>query len=129
MPKNEVPEDKKAREVKCDNLNLIRDAVWPESPAEDAYAAFDEFLSEREAYRLRKPDFFAPDLYDADAEEPYLVAGLLPEVGISLFVGDWDAGKTILLVDLAAHVAYGSPASVSCSWPCPRQSDSLLLSI
>ena len=109
MPKNEVPEDRKAREVKCDNLNLIRDAVWPESPAEDTYEAFDEFLSEREAYRLRKPDFFAPDLYDADAEEPYLVAGLLPEVGISLFVGEWDAGKTILLVDLAAHVAYGLP--------------------
>ena len=26
-----------------------------------------------------------------------------------LFAGDWDSGKTILLVDLAAHVAYGLP--------------------
>jgi hypothetical protein len=109
MPKDEVPEDMKEMVLKSSNLGYCMNAVWPENLAEYAPEAFDEFLYEREAHRLRKPDFFAPDLYDADAEEPYLVAGLLPEVGISLFVGEWDAGKTILLVDLAAHVAYGSP--------------------
>lgn len=99
----------KKRVLTCSDLRYCKNPVWPENLAKDAPEVFDEFLYERRAHRRRKPDFFAPDLYDADTEEPYLVAGLLPEVGISLFVGEWDAGKTILLVDLAAHVAYGSP--------------------
>jgi hypothetical protein len=109
MRKEKFPDDAKAVEVKCSNLLHVLDAVWPENLTADDYQAFDKFLDERRAHRLRKPDFFAPDLYDANREEPYLVDGMLPDEGISLFAGEWDSGKTILLVDLAAHIASGIP--------------------
>jgi hypothetical protein len=109
VPKNDVPEDAKTVTVKCQHLELAWDAHWPQKFATDTQDALENFLNERHAIRLRKPDFFAPDVYDTNCDEPYLVESLLPDEGVSLFVGDWESGKTILLVDLAAHIASGLP--------------------
>jgi hypothetical protein len=44
---------------------------------------------------------------DARATQPWLVAGLLPEVGTGLISGQWGTFKTFAALDLAAAIAWG----------------------
>jgi AAA domain len=44
---------------------------------------------------------------DARAAQPWLVAGLLPEVGTGLISGQWGTFKTFAALDLAAAIAWG----------------------
>jgi hypothetical protein len=107
----EVDFKKPASKFTDDQLKAIGivDCNWPDKEIVVTDYLLNEYLDIREYERGLLPNFFIADTYDADVEEPMLIDGLVPETGITLVVGDWHVGKTTLLVDWAAHIAYGLP--------------------
>jgi hypothetical protein len=97
--------------------------VWPECPPKGDVSDFlkDHSREQLDALIEQAPDYAgeaSDDAYgfpvvhwqgetDARAAQPWLVAGLLPEVGTGLISGQWGTFKTFAAMDLAATIAWG----------------------
>jgi hypothetical protein len=94
---------------------MMHEPVWPESmtsaPDPDNDDAEDD-LDEPEDESRQDPNL--PPLYSHGDEDPrplkeWLIKRLMPAVGHGLLSGQWGAGKTFVLFDLAATLWTGQP--------------------
>jgi hypothetical protein len=85
----------------------------PELESDDVEDDIDEDLEEDELEddepQTKLPEYYRQGEPDARPAQAWLIKGLVPLVGHGLLAGQWGAGKTFILLDMAMMICTGQP--------------------
>jgi hypothetical protein len=69
----------------------------------------EDDLEEDDGPQTKLPEYYRQGEPDARPAQAWLIKGLVPIVGHGLLAGQWGAGKTFILLDMAMMVCTGQP--------------------